>query len=83
MANANEEYFIPDWDESSISVPSTTGPARSRLDGCRRMKLPHWWLLHLGLLVKYKEYQINKLWFDGKIETQQLMESNEDETAGI
>jgi len=33
--------------------------------------------------VKYKESQINKLWFDEKIETQQLMESNEDETAGI
>ena len=59
------------------------GRYRSRLDGCHRKKLPRWWLLHQDLLVKHKESQINKLWFDGKIETQQLMESNEDETAGI
>jgi hypothetical protein len=39
-------------------------------------------LLHRYLLVKYKEYQINKLWFDVKIGTRQLTELNEDAVAG-
>jgi hypothetical protein len=45
-------------------------------------KLPRCLLLHRDLLVKYKEFQINKLWFDVKIETQQLTELNEDAMAG-
>jgi hypothetical protein len=39
-------------------------------------------LLHRDLLVKYKEFQINKLWFDVKIETQQLTELTEEAAAG-
>jgi hypothetical protein len=39
-------------------------------------------LLHQYRFVKHKGYQINKLWFDVKIGTQQLTELNEDAVAG-
>ena len=56
---------------------------RSRLDGCHRKRLLHWHLHHQDLLATNKESINNTLWFDEKIETQQLTEVNEDAVAGI